>query len=432
MTGLKVSETGDYLVKQGKPFFYLADTVWSAFTNPTPDEWEDYLYYRKMQGFNVLQINILPQWDASESGNRQPAFETDADGRPDFTRLNEAYFRHAKGMLDRAVDCGFTPALTLLWCDYVPDTWASARVPGHVMPYEAVEPYVKRMVEVFGSCRPIFIISGDTDFRTENAWKYYMKALQTVKSCMPEALTTLHISGAHSALPEAFIQSELLDFYTYQSCHFFGRDELAYTLAEEFLEKPVKRPVINAEPNYEGVPDLGDGNGTSRFYRFSAQDVRKAVWFSLLSGAKAGIAYGAHGIWDWKKRGSRNFYTENYTAGSPFDWRTALCFPGAWDTAFARWIFEKYRLFGIRPVHRVLTPVREIRMSATEDYGRMVLYIPYPADVEVGLDLRDYEADLVVLSERHFIKPEITVRGGKSVVGMIPFNSDALLIATKK
>lgn len=46
-------------------FFYLADTVWSAFTNIDLTDWAYYLKVRKEQGFNVLQINILPQWDRS-------------------------------------------------------------------------------------------------------------------------------------------------------------------------------------------------------------------------------------------------------------------------------------------------------------------------------------------------------------------------------
>ncbi|MCZ4141538.1 hypothetical protein BZG17_27375, partial [Escherichia coli] len=55
------------LEKHGKPMFYLADTVWSAVTNAALEEWEEYLDYRKMQGFNVLQMNVLRQWDASGS-----------------------------------------------------------------------------------------------------------------------------------------------------------------------------------------------------------------------------------------------------------------------------------------------------------------------------------------------------------------------------
>nr|WP_309295406.1 DUF4038 domain-containing protein [Faecalibacterium gallinarum] len=42
----------------------MADTCWSAFTNIGSEEWVFYLKRRREQGFRVLQINILPQWDA--------------------------------------------------------------------------------------------------------------------------------------------------------------------------------------------------------------------------------------------------------------------------------------------------------------------------------------------------------------------------------
>ena len=41
------------LMKNGKPFFYLADTCWSAFTNIKDNDWDYYLDYRKSQGFNI-------------------------------------------------------------------------------------------------------------------------------------------------------------------------------------------------------------------------------------------------------------------------------------------------------------------------------------------------------------------------------------------
>ena len=88
---LQIAENQRTLLKDGKPFFYLADTCWSAFTNITDEEWDYYLYKRKAQGFNTIQINILPQWDASATDlDYQPFLEKDPH------KLNDAYFAHAK------------------------------------------------------------------------------------------------------------------------------------------------------------------------------------------------------------------------------------------------------------------------------------------------------------------------------------------------
>ena len=45
---LKISKNKQTLLKDGKTFFYLADTCWSAFTNISDEEWDYYLYKRKV------------------------------------------------------------------------------------------------------------------------------------------------------------------------------------------------------------------------------------------------------------------------------------------------------------------------------------------------------------------------------------------------
>lgn len=125
MIKLGIAENKRYFVNEGVPFFYLADTVWSAFTNISLEEWADYLDYRSRQGFNVLQINLLRQWDASGSDLDYEPFVRIEDGSYDFYSLNPDYFDRAETMVEMAVSKGFVPALVLLWCNYVPDTWAA-------------------------------------------------------------------------------------------------------------------------------------------------------------------------------------------------------------------------------------------------------------------------------------------------------------------
>ena len=60
---LTVNEKGDGFLCDGKPWFWLADTCWSAFTSITLEDWDYYLARRAEQGINALQINTLPQWD---------------------------------------------------------------------------------------------------------------------------------------------------------------------------------------------------------------------------------------------------------------------------------------------------------------------------------------------------------------------------------
>ncbi|MEM2898608.1 MAG: DUF4038 domain-containing protein [Nitrososphaerota archaeon] len=100
MGRISVSDTRDYFLMDGERFFYLADTWWSGFTNPTLSECRYYLDYRRMQGFNALQINIFPQHDRSESANYVEPFEASPDGGWNFHRRNEEYFDRAERIVE--------------------------------------------------------------------------------------------------------------------------------------------------------------------------------------------------------------------------------------------------------------------------------------------------------------------------------------------
>ena len=89
-------------------------------SNIKDNDWDYYLDYRKSQGFNTLQINILPQWDASATDLCYEPFEV-IDGKYNYKKLNLSYFEHADKMCARAKEKGFELALVIMWCNFVPD-----------------------------------------------------------------------------------------------------------------------------------------------------------------------------------------------------------------------------------------------------------------------------------------------------------------------
>lgn len=428
-----VSDSKDFLLNNGKPFFYFADTVWSAFTNAEFEEWEEYLDYRRAQNFNVLQINILPQWERCMPDLGTHPFAMHENGAYDFSQINAAYFDRVQQMLEMAIGKGFIPALVVLWSNYVKGTFFDNLYGKNVIPLENVKPYVEHAVNAFSKFNPIYFISGDTNFSAEAA-EYYLIALETIKRIAPDALTTLHICGGPIdmtdpnpvQLPVDLLNSEYLDFYSYQSGHFNDYNHRAYEYAESFCRQIIKRPVINTEPCYEGWE-----NGSRRF---GSAEIRQTTWLSLLSGAKAGISYGAQGIWQWYKKGSTFSPSVNdgvkklYTCKEPFEWRTALGFEGVWENSFAKWIFETYDLFGIKPKNIILTDIKEAKLSATEDFSKVAIYIPYSTDIEINIDLSQYESVIINLSNKHFGKPVIIFENGTSRMKQYNFNSDALVI----
>ena len=115
MSKLTIASDHQHFERNGKPFFWVGDTLWSAFTNPTFEEWEEYLEYRKAQGFNVIQINTLPQWDRVQPDLGIYPYPIREDGSMDYNaEPNMEYVKRAQKILSMAVEKGFTPGPT--WC----------------------------------------------------------------------------------------------------------------------------------------------------------------------------------------------------------------------------------------------------------------------------------------------------------------------------
>jgi hypothetical protein len=210
----------------------------------------------------------------------------------------------------------------------------------------------------------------------------------------------------------------------YQSGHTVERQNLPYLNAQKFAAYPVKRPVINSEPCYEGHARSRGAIKT----RHRAFDVRKAVWQSLLSGSKAGVAYGAQGIWSFHRDEMTFLGAER--SFPPFEWEAALTLDGGWDVSFARWLYETYNLFEVDPAHIVLNEDPEIRAAANESRTKVAIYSPYAFDIDVDLDLSGFRFNHVDLATRRVTVPKVET-GAKSRIRKHCFNSDALFLAVK-
>ena len=419
MAMLQVSETKDYLLRDGQPFFYLADTVWAAFANLTIERWQRYLRFRRAQGFNALQISILPiAHDTSTSEENDDPFLIDANGNWDFYRLNEAYFDKAEQMVAMAVAFGFVPVLGVVWKCYVPGTRASQRSPiPSAMPLDAMQPYAEYAAKRLKRFVPIFFVSGDTAWESEQEPPYYMSALEIVRRVCPDSLITMHMVPSVT-LPEAF--AERVDFYMYQSGH--GPEQRTpYELAKAHQGYLTKRPVVNGEPCYEG-----HGKGRTRT-RFKAFDIRKATWQSLLSGAKMGITYGGHGVWSCHSEGMG--FVQPEWKFVPYDWEDALRLPGAWDVAYAKWLFERYELYDLDPADLLAVEDDEVAVSASAG-GKIAVYMPHAHDLALKVDLSGYHCEIFDLARRRPMVPLVET-GSTSIVHTSLFNGDGLLLALK-
>ena len=428
MGRLQTSSCGEYFLMDGKKHFILCDTMWTAMYNITIPEWKAYLDYRRMQGYNSYQFNMIQQWDGGEPNLGIYAFERNADGSFDFSKMSDEYFAHAREKAQIALEKGFIPVVFVLHASYVAGSWLDTAQNKHIMPIECVEPYTKKVAETFLGLNPVYVAAGDTNLKSEVTRDYFWRVLKTLKKIDPEALCAFHLQPDVD-LMEEFSESELLDFYALQPGHRIQDSHYSYSLTLQYYNEKKKRPIINDEFFYEG-----HGFGHENYGRYSVFEQRKSIWQSILAGAKAGIAYGAHGLWGWYDT-SKDFANSAF-AGPAFTWQTALRFPGAWEGSFSKYIVEQYDLFELVPYDGVLNEYEqqrnEIRAAKTRDNNTVVLYIPYSVPVKLGIDISGYDLTLIDLEHKYFGKPVVKSTGAGCEIAMYDFNSDALLIAVKK
>lgn len=370
-----VSPSGRSLLHNGSDWVMCADTIWSAFVDAEPFEWEQYLRHRKQQGFNTLLISILPIInDRSRSASARNPFPNS----PSKT-IDPAYLQRARQMLIAAHEHGFSPALILFWYDYFPGSRALDGGEKDVLIPEERSAYLDAIGEAFGDLIDIAVVSGDEYFPPESQNDYgYAALLADIRQRFPASLTTFHTTP-ETDLPDSISTSPDLDFFSYQSGHYNDRPDLAAVLAGQYLAKPIRRPIVNLEPCYEAH---GYAHG---FGRFSATEVRHAVWSGVFGGASAGVSYGAHGQWQWH-RPSGVFNNPGFS-GQPFPWDVALRLPGASDIGAAARLISDHGLSAAEPAPELLPGNAQCQAMTTEQAATIAVYVPYAQQVELAVDL---------------------------------------------
>lgn len=420
---MKSRELAKKIIQNQQDEFVLADTCWSAFTNIREDDWEYYLNYRKDQGFNTIYVNLLQQWDASSSKLDIHPFEV-TDGEFNFSKRNEAYFDRVERMISMAHERGITIGLVLLWVNYLPNTWASKIRKMPIFPKNRVAEYVEYAVNRYNKYHPFYIVSGDTDFPDDEVIDYYDIAMKKIKSLDKNAIVTLHIRGRESDLPDKLKNSPYLDFYMYQSGHNTQYRDYAYKLAEIFTSMDPQKPVMNAEPCYEMM-----GFSRNVYGRFTREDVRKAAWQSVFSGATLGITYGAHGIWSWHDATAVFDSTIGEAFSTPYDWHDALRFEGANDYAYLKEFVQLNHLSeGVSNQKILNNHSSEIRVLQKDE--RYYIYVPSNIELNLNGDFSNREFVYLDLVEKkqQYVSAKFYQESNITKVNMHRFISDAVLI----
>lgn len=424
-TRLAVDPSGRHLVADGEMFPLIIDTAWSAFADPTQDEWRIYLETRRRQGFTAVLVTALPVLHdrVTRSDSWEP-FHTDAQGHPDFSRVRAGYFERARELVRIAhEDYGLVLMIAVLWNNYLDGTWGARATPEAVMPRVARLRYVEAVARSFGDLHPIFVVGGDDHYDVPAANAAYLEAIDILRRHAPESLLTTH-TAPRATLPDSI--AEHLDLYLHQSGHNVENLDLAWQQPAGYLARSPRKPIVNSEPPYELHGKVG---GRARFTR---AEVRGASWVSVLSGASAGIGYGAHGVWMWAT--TRGRFEAVEPSLEPMFWTDALRLPGALDISLLAHLFRTHRLDRLDPAQHLL-PARldPIFRAASDAEGDLIaIYLPYALDVRVDVDLRQHRITAWDLSERVPVFPRPRFADGATHVPQMFSEADQIIIAERR
>jgi len=109
-----VSANHRYLLKDGKPFFWMGDTGWELFQRLNREDAVQYLQHRAEQGFTVIQAVVLAELDGLHTPN---AYGDTPLINDDPAKPNEAYFKQVDYIIDKADSFHLNIALLPTWGD---------------------------------------------------------------------------------------------------------------------------------------------------------------------------------------------------------------------------------------------------------------------------------------------------------------------------
>ncbi|HRG83132.1 MAG TPA: DUF4038 domain-containing protein, partial [Chitinophagaceae bacterium] len=178
-----------FTTADGKPFFWLGDTGWLLFVKCTREDAVFYLDTRKQQGFNVVQVmvlhdfnntkNVYGDWALNDFDVTKPATTIGSD----FRNADEYdFWDHVDFIIDEAAKRGIYMAL-------VP-TWGSNVKSGKINEQQA-ETYAKFLAKRYRNKSNIIWLNGG-DINGKDGYAVWEKIGSTIKNFDPNHLMTFH------------------------------------------------------------------------------------------------------------------------------------------------------------------------------------------------------------------------------------------------
>jgi Protein of unknown function (DUF4038)/Putative collagen-binding domain of a collagenase len=357
-----VSPNRRYILKEGKPFFWMGDTAWELFHRLDREEVDLYLNKRASQGFTLIQAVALAEMDGINSPNAygdKPLIANDP------TKPNEAYFKHVDFIIDKAAEYGLTIGLLPTWGDKIfADRWGKGP---EIFNIENAKIYGNWIANRYKDRKNIiWILGGDRNPRQGTTdveiWRSMAAGITEAVGGKDKAMITYHPQPNKEGASEWFHADDWFDFNMFQTGH--CRDNNVYDRIKGSYDRLPTKPTIDGEPIYEDHPVCFNAN---EFGTTNAYDVRKALYLDIFSGA-FGATYGCHDVWQ--------MYSPKYEAvnGPHVFWKQALDLTAANQVKFLKKLIESRPFLDRIPdqtliVENNLSAYERIQATRGNDYA---------------------------------------------------------------
>ncbi|MGL4631166.1 MAG: glycoside hydrolase family 140 protein [Leadbetterella sp.] len=372
-----VSPNKRFILKDGKPFFWMGDTAWELFHRLDREEVTYYLQKRAAQGFNVIQAVALAEFDGLGVPNKYGELPLKNN---DPSQPNDAYFQHVDFVIKKADELNMTIAFLPTWGDKL---WKASWGKGpEVLNDPNARTYGKWLGERYKNAKNIiWVLGGDRNPRPNTkdieVWRAMANGIAEGVGGHDKALITFHPQPNTGGASDYFHEEAWFDFNMFQTGH--CRDEAVFDKIKGSYDRPTVKPVIDAEPIYEDHPvcfrpnDLGTSN---------AYDVRKSAYLDLFAGA-FGHTYGCHDIWQ--------MYSPNQEAVNfpHIYWQQALDLPGANQMKYVKKLMESRPILDRIPDQSLvaennLGAYERIQATRGKDYAFVYTALGNPFMVNLG------------------------------------------------
>jgi hypothetical protein len=377
---LDVAASKRHLTLNGKPFFWLGDTVWLLAQLPTNQELELYLRTRAEQGFTVIQLTAVMGeervWGTARKTSRgdvpfsdlntlKPAITPGAD--PSNAEQYD-YWDHLSYVLERIHAHGMRAALVTYFVGYQGDGYKYLR-------RDNAYPFGYLLAERYRS-KPdiIWVLGGDHVPATDEhkaVWNLVAKGIAealTGREDYSRVLMTYHISGGSSS-SQYWHEAPWLDFNMAQTWSAY--QDIHPMVVRDYQKVPVK-PCGLGEGAYEDGPQYPTKP-------IDALVIRKQACWSWFAGGYH--TYGNGNVWHF----------DSLKAESTQPWKEALRSRGAATLGHSKKLLESLEWWNLIPDQTLFAEGKGAAAKLnvamrTAKTNAIAVYLSNPSSIQLRLE----------------------------------------------